>query len=171
MGGVGDGANSRVRKFRLLPLYTLFMDSSAVDNKVPITPDPIPSTSLSSQKQQEVEHSNETTTADQTDCALEAGQKRKSEIDSSAEEPKTKQPRRQKQQRRDDDFRKDDLSSVEYYFENGLRKVKPYFFVYRAYAKGRWMHRPLLQVFVQEFQDRDEKYYVCFLEYKGRKSM
>ena len=42
----------------------------------------------------------------------------------------------------------------------GLRKVKPYFFEYRAYAKGRWMKRKILNVFKEEFQDRDEKYYV-----------
>lgn len=42
----------------------------------------------------------------------------------------------------------------------GLRKVKPYFFEYRAYAKGRWMKREILNVFKEEFQDRDETYYV-----------
>lgn len=38
--------------------------------------------------------------------------------------------------------------------------MKPYFFEYRAYAKGRWMKREILNVFKEEFQDRDEKYYV-----------
>ncbi|KAI8144836.1 hypothetical protein BJV82DRAFT_60895 [Fennellomyces sp. T-0311] len=44
-------------------------------------------------------------------------------------------------------------------FFSGLRTVKPYFFEYKAYAKGRWMQRKLIDVFCEEFQDRNEKYY------------
>jgi hypothetical protein len=42
----------------------------------------------------------------------------------------------------------------------GLRKVKSYYFVYQAYAKGRWLGRSILEVFTQEFRDRNEQYYV-----------
>ncbi|KAL1919482.1 uncharacterized protein VTP21DRAFT_2175 [Calcarisporiella thermophila] len=56
---------------------------------------------------------------------------------------------------------------VEYFEENGLHKVKPYFFEYRAYAKGRWIGKPLLRVFVDEFRDRTQSYY----EYAIRKGL
>lgn len=106
-----------------------------------------------------------------------AGHKRKQpEDDNATLEPKPKQ-------RKAAVLDNSDLDSVQYYFENGnadhcvrrfggaaltrervvgigMRKVKPYFFEYRAYAKGRWMNRPLLDVLTREFQDRDEKYYV-----------
>jgi 23S rRNA-/tRNA-specific pseudouridylate synthase len=43
--------------------------------------------------------------------------------------------------------------------ENGLRKVKPYEFQYRCFAKGRWLHRSIEDVFHQEFHDRSPAYY------------
>ncbi|KND01530.1 RluA family pseudouridine synthase [Spizellomyces punctatus DAOM BR117] len=51
------------------------------------------------------------------------------------------------------------LPDVEYYFEKGLRKVKPYKFVYQTYAKGRWQGRPIIEVFAKEFQDKPRDYY------------
>ncbi|KAF9965754.1 hypothetical protein BGZ70_004172 [Mortierella alpina] len=53
----------------------------------------------------------------------------------------------------------DDLKDAQYYFDNGLRKIKPYFFKYRTYAKGRWLGRPLIEVFSTEFRDRDNTFY------------
>ncbi|CDH49293.1 pseudouridine synthase [Lichtheimia corymbifera JMRC:FSU:9682] len=97
-------------------------------------------------QQQEIEVSHEST-----------GQKRKTD-DESTDQPAQKQ-RRVKKQRQKDFRDTNDLDNVEYVIENGLRKVKPYFFEYRAYAKGRWMKREILNVFKEEFQDRDEKYY------------
>ncbi|KAG0225722.1 hypothetical protein BGW42_004122 [Actinomortierella wolfii] len=52
------------------------------------------------------------------------------------------------------------LNNAEYFFEHGLRKVKPYFYRYQTYAKGRWLGRELIEVMRTEFQDRDAKYYV-----------
>lgn len=52
-----------------------------------------------------------------------------------------------------------DSIKPEYYFEAGLRKVKPYFFEYKTYAKERWYGRPLLEVFKGEFRDRTVEYY------------
>ncbi|KAJ3112048.1 hypothetical protein HDU96_005000 [Phlyctochytrium bullatum] len=51
----------------------------------------------------------------------------------------------------------------EFYFENGLRKgpVKPYWYIHRTYAKGRWIGRPLGAVFADEFRDQSPEYYVC----------
>ncbi|PJF17630.1 Pseudouridine synthase [Paramicrosporidium saccamoebae] len=47
----------------------------------------------------------------------------------------------------------------EYWFENGLRKVKPYYFEYQTYAKERWLGRTVLDVFLKEFRDRPARYY------------
>lgn len=46
-----------------------------------------------------------------------------------------------------------------YYFENGLRKVRPYHFTYNTHCKQRWRGRPLLDIFVSEFRDRPAEYY------------
>ncbi|KAF9092411.1 hypothetical protein BGX23_004338 [Mortierella sp. AD031] len=40
-----------------------------------------------------------------------------------------------------------------------LRKIKPYFFKYQTYAKGRWLGRKLIEVFNTEFRDRDNTFY------------
>ncbi|KAF9960692.1 hypothetical protein BGZ72_006262 [Mortierella alpina] len=53
----------------------------------------------------------------------------------------------------------DDLKDAQYFFDNGLRKIKPYFFKYQTYAKGRWLGRPLIEVFNTEFRDRDNAFY------------
>lgn len=47
-----------------------------------------------------------------------------------------------------------------YYFKNGLRKVPPYNYTYNTYCKERWRGRTLLDIFVKEFRDRSEEYYV-----------
>jgi len=49
---------------------------------------------------------------------------------------------------------------VEWTYENGLRKVIPYDFCYKAFAKGRWIGRSILDVFVTEFRDQSAFYYV-----------
>lgn len=47
----------------------------------------------------------------------------------------------------------------------GLRKVKPYYYVYEANAKGRWLGRSILEIFTQEFQDQSPDYYVRNTEF------
>lgn len=47
-----------------------------------------------------------------------------------------------------------------YTFYIEMRKVKPYYFEYKSFAKGRWLGRSLLDVFSSEFRDRSEDYYV-----------
>lgn len=75
----------------------------------------------------------------------------------SKEEPKEIKHRK----RNEDDFRDvDDMNTAIYYFEDGMRKVKPYYFEYKSFAKGRWLGRPLLEVFSSEFRDRSIDYYV-----------
>ncbi|KAJ1976861.1 DRAP deaminase [Dimargaris cristalligena] len=54
----------------------------------------------------------------------------------------------------------DETAEAEYYFENGLRRVRPYYHTYSTNAKGRWFGRTLLDVFVREFRDQSEPYYL-----------
>lgn len=61
-------------------------------------------------------------------------------------------------QRRSDAFWTDSLKP-EYYFEKGLRKIRPYFFEYRTFVKQRWLKRTLFDVFRAEFRDRPPEYY------------
>lgn len=48
-----------------------------------------------------------------------------------------------------------------YYFEGGLRRVKPYHHTYNTYCKERWRGRTLYDIFTSEFRDRTPEYYVC----------
>lgn len=50
-----------------------------------------------------------------------------------------------------------------YYFEGGLRRVKPYYYTYNTYCKERWRNRELLEIFLSEFRDRTPEYYVSSL--------
>ncbi|KAL5628837.1 hypothetical protein BROUX41_002228 [Berkeleyomyces rouxiae] len=51
-----------------------------------------------------------------------------------------------------------------YFFEDGLRRVKPYFFTYNTYCKQRWRKRELLDIFISEFRDRPPAYYKSAIE-------
>jgi tRNA pseudouridine synthase 9 len=46
-----------------------------------------------------------------------------------------------------------------YYFEDGLRRVSPYFYTYNTWCKERWRGRELVDVFQNEFRDRPLEYY------------
>ena len=50
-----------------------------------------------------------------------------------------------------DSLSDDLINETEYYVENGLRKVYPYYFTYNTHAKGRWVGRTLRDVFTTEF--------------------
>ncbi|KAM4013447.1 pseudouridylate synthase RPUSD2 [Anomaloglossus baeobatrachus] len=56
-------------------------------------------------------------------------------------------------------FGHEHFSETESYIENGLRKVRPYFFDFETYCKGRWVGRTLLQVFEAEFRSEPLEYY------------
>jgi len=43
------------------------------------------------------------------------------------------------------------ISHTDYYFENGLRKVKPYYFEWHTQAKERWFGKNLYSVYSDEF--------------------
>ncbi|RIA93644.1 pseudouridine synthase [Glomus cerebriforme] len=57
-----------------------------------------------------------------------------------------------------------DLDDIIYYFEKGLRKVKPYYYEYQAFAKGRWLGRSIFDIFCTEFRDRSRDYYAYAIE-------
>lgn len=47
-----------------------------------------------------------------------------------------------------------------YYFEDGFRRVRPYYHTYNTNCKERWRNRELLDIFASEFRDRTPEYYV-----------
>ncbi|XP_006883288.1 PREDICTED: RNA pseudouridylate synthase domain-containing protein 2 [Elephantulus edwardii] len=56
-------------------------------------------------------------------------------------------------------FSDEHFAETNYYFENGLRKVRPYFFDFKTYCKGRWVGHSLLHVFGTEFRAQPLAYY------------
>lgn len=59
---------------------------------------------------------------------------------------------------------KDILHCTEYYYENGLRKVYPYYFDFTSYVKERWFGREILEVFASEFHSEPREYYKQAIE-------
>ncbi|XP_026844499.1 RNA pseudouridylate synthase domain-containing protein 2-like [Drosophila persimilis] len=51
-----------------------------------------------------------------------------------------------------------------YYFENGLRKVYPYFFTFTTFTKGRWVGEKILDVFAREFRAHPAEEYKRSIE-------
>ncbi|XP_074091209.1 pseudouridylate synthase RPUSD2 [Macrotis lagotis] len=51
------------------------------------------------------------------------------------------------------------FAETSYYFEGGLRKVRPYYFDFQTYCKGRWVGRSLLHVYSTEFRAHPLAYY------------
>ncbi|ODV95133.1 hypothetical protein PACTADRAFT_2843 [Pachysolen tannophilus NRRL Y-2460] len=39
-----------------------------------------------------------------------------------------------------------------YFFENGLRKIEPYYHLNKTFVKGRWVNKTLLEIFKAEFK-------------------
>ncbi|XP_015336310.1 pseudouridylate synthase RPUSD2 [Marmota marmota marmota] len=56
-------------------------------------------------------------------------------------------------------FRDEHFAETSYYFEGGLRKVRPYYFDFRTYCKGRWVGHSLMHVFSTEFRAQPLAYY------------
>lgn len=56
-------------------------------------------------------------------------------------------------------FNDEHFAETTYYFEGGLRKVRPYYFDFQTYCKGRWVGRSLLHVFSTEFRAQPLAYY------------
>ncbi|GAA6033732.1 hypothetical protein JCM8097_004403 [Rhodosporidiobolus ruineniae] len=51
----------------------------------------------------------------------------------------------------------------QYYEDKGLRKVRPYMFIFHSWAKERWQNRTLLDIY-SEFRDRSDEYYQWAIE-------
>ncbi|XP_061897603.1 RNA pseudouridylate synthase domain-containing protein 2 [Entelurus aequoreus] len=51
------------------------------------------------------------------------------------------------------------FDETSHYFEDGLRKVRPYFFDFKTYCKGRWIGKSLMEVFEREFRTESIEYY------------
>lgn len=56
-------------------------------------------------------------------------------------------------------FSDEHFAETSYYFEGGLRKVRPYYFDFRTYCKGRWVGHSLMHVFSTEFRAQPLAYY------------
>ncbi|XP_019742816.1 pseudouridylate synthase RPUSD2 [Hippocampus comes] len=56
-------------------------------------------------------------------------------------------------------FSQEHFDETSYYFEDGLRKVHPYYFDFKTYCKGRWIGKTLLEVFQSEFRAESIEYY------------
>ena len=56
-------------------------------------------------------------------------------------------------------FGQEHFAETSYYFEGGLRKVRPYYFDFKTYCKGRWVGKSLLEVFKSEFRAESIDYY------------
>lgn len=55
-----------------------------------------------------------------------------------------------------------------YIVKEGLRKVEPYDFTYTAFAKGRWLKRTILDVFMTEFNIYKNKIYYTWAMEQGQ---
>lgn len=82
---------------------------------------------------------------------------------SPANEPKTKKRQRQRQKHKAPVA--DGLTAPAgpwprpYYVEDGLKRVKPYYYTYATWCKERWRGRSLIEIFESEFRDRPLAYY------------
>lgn len=56
-------------------------------------------------------------------------------------------------------FSQEHFDETSHYFEGGLRKVRPYYFDFKTYCKGRWIGKSLLEVFKSEFRAESIEYY------------
>ncbi|XP_015904344.2 pseudouridylate synthase RPUSD2 [Parasteatoda tepidariorum] len=54
---------------------------------------------------------------------------------------------------------KPSTEETDYYFDNYLRKVYPYYFTYTTHCKGRWVGKRLIDVFSDEFRAHSKEEY------------
>ncbi|XP_053545742.1 pseudouridylate synthase RPUSD2 [Bombina bombina] len=97
----------------------------------------------------------------------EVSLKRKEPPGEESENKKKKRPRREKdrfvpppvKRRPGISFGDQHFQETESYLEHGLRKVRPYYFDFETYCKGRWVGKTLRQVFSSEFRVEPIEYY------------
>ncbi|XP_063439626.1 pseudouridylate synthase RPUSD2-like [Mytilus trossulus] len=61
-------------------------------------------------------------------------------------------------------FDKSLFDAAEYYFENGLRKVYPYYFTFSSYCKQRWNGKTVLDIFTKDFHGTETEEYIDAIE-------
>lgn len=65
---------------------------------------------------------------------------------------------------KDPGFDKSLFDAAEYYFENGLRKVYPYYFTFSSYCKQRWNGKTVLDIFTKDFHGTETEEYIDAIE-------
>lgn len=53
----------------------------------------------------------------------------------------------------------DGVEGANYIIDGRLRRVTPYFYQYNTYCKLRWRDKKLIDIFIEEFRDRDADFY------------
>lgn len=61
----------------------------------------------------------------------------------------------------------ENINETDYYYQNGLQKVYPYYYDFSTYVKGRWMGKTVLDVCSKEFLSETPEYYKKAIE-EGR---
>lgn len=61
-------------------------------------------------------------------------------------------------------FTDEKYAETSYWFENGLRKVRPYYFTFTTFTKGRWVGEKILDVFSREFRAHSSQHYSKCIE-------
>lgn len=56
-------------------------------------------------------------------------------------------------------FSENSFEETDYYIQNYLRKVYPYYFTYTTFCKGRWVGKKLIDVFSEEFRAHSKEEY------------
>ena len=53
---------------------------------------------------------------------------------------------------KDKGIKEEEIAETTYYYKNGLRYVKPYYYTFKVVAKGRWINKEVKDLFVKEFK-------------------
>ena len=75
----------------------------------------------------------------------------KNDLDCNDKKAKLKQKRLEAKSNRSVGLPIEELNLTDYYFENGLRKVYPYYHCFRTSVKERWVGRNLIDIYKEEF--------------------
>ncbi|PRP81943.1 RNA pseudouridylate synthase domain-containing protein 2-like [Planoprotostelium fungivorum] len=67
--------------------------------------------------------------------------------------------RAKKLERKDETVTEEELAETDYYFDGGLRCVRPYWFKFSTFTKPRWAGKQLIDVLATEFIDYPSAYY------------
>lgn len=145
-------------RFIALPLQQLnSMDSrpSTSDAETQCSPPSPLSDNLGSCIVVEEQATDDNCSADERECPVEADTElmtNKRKLQDVTVELIKKKPKKARSGPLRPGFSDERFDETSYYFENGLRKVYPYYFTFTSYTKGRWVGRTLADVFGEEFR-------------------